>query len=365
MAFAWVVEHNFETGDDQDWDTKTDTDTSLGAGSGDDAFPALDFPHYTELARYPDSNWAPASGAYCMRVRLGGTTADATLTEADVDISLDANEFVKFDIIFSSDFTGTVDDTFTLFEFKETGGTTEGTMGGRIVATTNVINLGIGETAATSFSATPLKRNTWYTVELDIDVSSDTDTSADGSLNMYVTEIGKPSSTVVAAAAITGTVQKAITDGVLGLSDQLATTSGTILFDNFIMDDGGRVYSRRDRFPQSVRLTQSGHAFVGPGVIENITLLSGGASDNVLRVFDTDRQDTGDEANVVVELKNTAAKETVDPAGMPVHVHRGCYVDLTGTDPRALVLIGRAAGYGSSANIRNMGRRIKNTGTTT
>lgn len=348
MAFAWVVERNFETGDDMDWDTKTDTNSPV----------LLDFPHYTELARFPDSSWAPASGAFCMRVVASGETNDITLTENDSNISADANEFVKFDINFSSDFTGTADDTFTLFEFRETSGTTEMTMGARIVASTNVINLGIGETAATNFSSAAIQRNRWYTVELDIDVASDSDTGADGSLNIFVTELGKPTSTVVAATAITGVSFGPITDVVLGLSDHLATTTGTILFDNFIHDEA-RIHSRRDRFPRTVVMTRSGHAFVGPGTIENVTLLSDGNTDNVMRIFDTDRESLLDEANVVVELKNTAANETVDPAGMPVQVHRGCFVALTGTSPRAVVLIGRAAGYGSSAAVRNMGRAIK------
>ncbi len=361
MAFAYVVERNFETGDDTDWDTKTDTDTSLGAGSGDNAFDALDFPHYTELARYPDSRWAPASGAYCMRVRLGGTTADATLTEADGNIAAAANNFISFEVMFSDDFTGSADDTFVLFQAQDTSNVVQAALGARIVATTNVINFGFGEATPTSFSTVPVKRSTWYTVELDITISSDTDTATnDGTIDMFVTETGKPTKTAIAVGTSQVTMTNtAVTHIVLGLQDQLATTSGTILFDNIKQDDG-RLYSRRDRYPRTVLLTKSGHAFVGPGVIDNITLLSGAASDNVLRVFDTDRQDILDINNVVVELKNTASDETVDPAGMPVDVIRGCYVDLAGTAPRALILIGRAAGYGSDASVRNMGRRIKN-----
>lgn len=349
MAFAFIVQRNFETGDDQDWDTKTDSDTAL-------AFDALDFPHYTNLARFPDSSWAPASGAYCMRVRLGGNDADATLTEADVNIAANVNNFLSFDVNFSGDFTGTVDDEFALFEMQA-GGTVEGSVQCRIVAATNVISLGIGAPSeTTSFSSLVIQRNRWYTIELD--VSIDESGNNDGTMDIFITEVGKPTATTISATQLATIDQGAITDGVLGVQDQATTTSGSILFDNFFHDDT-RLFSRRDRFPRTVLLTRSGHAFVGPGTIANVTLLSGAGTDNVLRLFDTDQANINDEFNVVVELKNTANNETVDPAGMPVEVHRGCYVDLAGADPRAVVLIERAAGYGSSAAIRNMGRAIK------
>ena len=352
MAFAFIVERNFETGDDTDWDTKTDTNSPA----------LLTFPHYTELSRFPDSNWAPASGAYCMQVVASGETNEISLTEADVNIDLAVNNFIKFEVNFSSDFTATADDTFALFEIRASA-TVEGQVVARVVAATNVLNIGIDAPSETvSFSDLAIKRNTWYTIELDITI--DESGNNDGTIDLFITKLGDPSQTTISTAALGTIDQAAITDGVLGLQDHLATTTGTILFDNFIHDDG-RIYSRRDRFPQTVRLTRSGHAFVGPGVIENVTLLSGADTDHVLRIFDTDRQDTGDEGNVVVELKNTANNETVDPAGMPVRVIRGCYVDLAGTNPRAIVLIGRAPGYGSSAAIRNMGRAVKNSGTTT
>ena len=45
MAFPWIFHANFEQGTNAEWDSETD-----GASPTQ-----LDFPHYTELARFPGS----------------------------------------------------------------------------------------------------------------------------------------------------------------------------------------------------------------------------------------------------------------------------------------------------------------------
>jgi hypothetical protein len=64
---------------------------------------------------------------------------------------------------------------------------------------------------------------------------------------------------------------------------------------------------------------------------------------------------TSDPANVLVELKNTANSELVQHE-LPVRVTRGCYVVLSGTNPRALVKIRWANSYSDGA-IRQQGQR--------
>ena len=77
-----------------------------------------------------------------------------------------------------------------------------------------------------------------------------------------------------------------------------------------------------------------------------------------MRLFDTDVADTNDSFNVKAVLQNTAAGETVDPAGMPVTFTRGCFVELSGTQVNeAIVMIGHAVGYGSDGAIRNYALR--------
>lgn len=341
MAFPFTFESNFETGDSSEWDSETDTASQL------------DFPSYKDLARLPHRTAAPYSGAYCMRVVLDGDTADAFVLEGDLNIAADGNEFIKFDMWISPDFDATADDTINIFEAQSTGPVVEATFGMRYVAATDVINFGIGETAPTSWGSLAIERGVWYTIELDITL--DDGGSNDGTIDLYVTKEGdKPGA--VHASQVASLDQAAVIQGVLGVQGQLATTTGTILFDNFVSDDA-RVFPRVNRWHEEVLLTKSAHAFVGPGVIQNITLLAGAGTDCVLSVFDTDEANVDDANNIVVELKNTANSETVDPAGVPVQIHKGAYVQLAGTNPRAMVQMKRVDAFGTAAAVRRIGGR--------
>lgn len=339
MAFPWVFHANFEAGTNAEWDSETDTASQL------------DFPHYSELARFPWPTAAPWQGAYCMRAQLTGGTADAFVTEGDIDIADNTSRYFAFRIWFSPDFDATADDTVNVFEAQSSGPTVEATFGFRYVASTDVINFGIGETAPTSWGAGTIEKGVWYTVELHVHL--DESTNNDGTIDLYVTKEGEPYSDDVFASQVGSLNQGAVIQGVFGVQDHLATTTGTILFDQFIMDDA-RIYPARQRFPDEVLLTKSSHVFVGPGVVDNVTLLSGAGTDCVLKIFDTDAADTSDAGNIVVEMNNTASSEMVDPAGMPVRVMRGAYVELSGTNPRALVKIKPSIAR-SSATIRHVG----------
>ena len=311
MAFPWIFEANFDLGDNSEWDTETDTESQL------------DFPHFSVLARSP-GNAAPFSGAHCMRLSLTGGTADATLTEGDIDIAANANRFVKFDLWFSPDFTATADDTVHLFEIQSTGPVIEGTFGFRVVASTNAINLGIGELAPTAFGGTAIERGVWYTVELNIDL--DAGGGDDGSIRLFITKENTPFTTQQ-IATVSSLDQAAVIQGVLGAQNHLATTTGTILIDNFRFDDA-RVFPERRRFSEQALLTKTGHAFVGPGELASISLLSGAGTDNVLTVFDTDNGDTSIAGNIVAELKNTANNELVIEDDIP-RLLRGCFVQMS------------------------------------
>jgi len=148
----------------------------------------------------------------------------------------------------------------------------------------------------------------------------------------------------------------AVAQGVLGTQDTLSTTTGCLVFDQFVMDDT-RVYPFTERYPQDLLLTKSSHVFVGAGCIDNISLLSGAGTNNTLAIYDTDRANTNDAGNVRLELKNTVASEIVDRAGTPVELNRGAFVSLGGTNPRALVKIGSAVGYSSAGAIRTLGTK--------
>jgi hypothetical protein len=316
MAFPFLSEAGFESGTLGHFDAEVDTESRL------------DFPHYTTLAATPGRG-LPWRGAYCMRVELAndGSPADAYVQETGAwDLSASGSIFFRLQFFLSADTVMANADEFAILQLWSSTNTVEG--GAWINFTTaNGFRVGIGELAATSFK--PLTLGQWHTLELKfvIDSGAPNDGTIDGWLDGS------------AFTQVTGLDQGAITSGVVGVIAQDAgTTKGWLLFDDIIAA-AARIFPPVERFPQQILLTASGHVFVGGGELEKIDLLAGAATDNVLSVYDTDRAYTSDASNVVLELKNTVNNERVALWDEPVRVHRGCYVALSGTNPRALAKI--------------------------
>lgn len=330
MSFPFLFADSFEVGSFTNWDV-----SEVDTGS------RLDAVHYSTLAGAPGTA-APFRGAYCMRIQLGDTN-DHTIGDGDMNIADTATAWLRFYLYISNDFAATSDDIFNIFEWQESGNVVEAVISLQITSATNLVEIGIADgTEASTFGGT-LSKGVWHVIE----AMNNTETNATGVLDLYVDGTRLQNLTSIDSSA-------AITHGILGTQNTLSTTTGTLLFDQFIFDDL-QVYPIRQRFPQSVHMTESGHAFVGQGVIENVTLVSSANTDNTLRVYDTDRATVTGESNRVVSLANTANNEIVDPAGMPITVQRGAYIELGGTDPQAQVLIGYAQGYYSDAAIRKIG----------
>lgn len=315
MAFPYIFHSNFQAGSNAEWDSETDTEG------------LLDFPHYSELARIPGMGM-PYSGAYCMRIRPGDT-ADHTLTEGDIDIADGSTGFFRFALFASNDFTATADDTFNIFELQQGGGTVEGSLGMRVTAATNALDIGVGDgTAPTSFVGFP--RGRWVIVEWEVKIS----TSDAGTSILYLDGASKISLSSLDQAAAVG-------QGVLGTQNTLATTTGTLLFADFIMDDA-RIYPPNRRFPTTARVMKTGHVFVGPGCIEGATILS---ATGTMKVYDTDVANTNDAQAVKVDLDtsgNYIANDSV------INFERGCYVVLTGTNPYGEIKLVRNGSGGNT-----------------
>ena len=329
MAFPWITETGFEAGTLDHFDAESDGDAKL------------DFPHYSDLARVPGLP-APYRGAYCMRVDLAGGTAAAYVQETgDWDMTAGSAELYQRFMLW-------IDPTITMADTNEFGvlqwwSSTDTVEAGVYInfTTANGFRIGIGEASASSFL--PLTLGQWNAVETFYDPAGSSASTLDLWLN---------GSSATQVASFTSA---SITSGVLGtVGIDAGTTTGHILFDEVLADDA-QIYPPKDRFPTTLLMTASGHAFVGSGEIANITLLSGGGTNNVVTVYDTDTANTNDAGNIAVELKNTANNETVDPAGMPACIERGAYISMSGTNPRALVQISRANGYVSDGAIRQLG----------
>lgn len=312
MAFPWLSETGFEDGTRGHFDVETDTETRL------------DFPHYSALARVPGVAM-PWRGAYCMRVALAndGTPADAYLQETGSwDTSGSGTIFFRFMLWVSSDIVMADADEFAIFQLWSGATTVEG--GVYINYTTaNGLRIGIGDASASQFLG--LTTNAWHCLELKYLVDSGPN---DGTLDAWL-DGG-------AFTQVASLDQGAITSGVIGVIGQDAGTSaGTILFDDVIADDA-RLGPVVDRFKQSIYLTQSGHAFVGPGEVTGISLVAGAATDNTITIYDTDTGYTTDTSNVVYTGGAAVASTTVDLLlNEKIRVKRGAYVVLAGTNPRA------------------------------
>ncbi len=241
MAFPWVFESNFESGDNSEWDAEIDSEG------------VLDFPHYTTLSR---EHQAPYRGSYCMRIRLGDTAAHTVRGNA-MNIAEDGTAFLSFYLYLSNDLRFTADDDILLALFEETEDTTTGvTLFLRMVTATDVISLAMGENETINTATlTPILRGRWYHVEMKVKA----DTQGAGTMDLYVN-----SST--ASASVTSVTAAPILDVLLGVQGGLTTTTGVLLYDDVKFDDG-QIYPNTSqyRLKNAYVTAAADHPFVGPG----------------------------------------------------------------------------------------------------
>ncbi|MFZ2651277.1 MAG: hypothetical protein WA210_14340 [Burkholderiaceae bacterium] len=292
-----------------------------------------------------------------MTVDLSLGTADAYVQETgSFDLAADAEIYGRFYFWFGAQNTaGNVrlapvmanNDVFAIFQLWSGASTVEATIGIEYT-TASGYRLFANETAAAAGATfAGLGLNEWHLVEFKAVI--DDGVGNDGTLEVWLDGS--------ALTAITALDQGAITSAVFGaIGIDAGTTRGWLAFDEIAADDA-RIYGYAERFPQTTMMRASGHAFVGPGTIDNISLLSGAGTDNVVSVYDTDEAELNDATRVPVELKNTANNELVDPAGMPIRVQRGAYVQMTGTNPRSIVKVCNAPIYGSDGVMRSYAAR--------
>jgi len=334
-----TFEENFELGTRGGYDSETDSEG------------ILNFRHYSWLARYDTTivgAIAPWRGAYCMEIVLGGDANDHTLIEAAV-VANTKLSYDRFYFFLGKNFTATADDTLNIFE-RQSAAAVQGVIGLRITAATGAVEIGTGKVAPTAFATSLLQRGRWYCLELEVDV----ETGGTGKTTLYVdgTQV----------AQVTTITHIALTTSAIGVRNALSTTSGHMFFDCVVMDDNGtdasagRAYPMSDRYPETVLVTQSTHLALGYSELLNVTLLPGAATNNVLKIYDTDVANTNDESNVCAILYNlTASEPPIDLADVPLTVKRGAFIQLAGTNPRALIHIGSSQGWGSHGRIRQHG----------
>jgi len=323
MAFPFVFHSNFEAGTNAEWDSESDTGSKL------------DFPHYSQLAAVPGLA-APYEGAYCMRVDLvPGDTNDHVIVEGDIDIATGVTRWFRWAMYVSPNFQATANDNFSIFELQQAAGTQVYTVGFTITATTDAITVWVGEAdTPETTGAIEVPKGRWVIFEVQANVDT---AAANGDITVYM-----DGQTVVSLAT---PVQNAaaVGRGVLGTQVTAATTSGVLLFDDFIMDDA-QLFPPRERFPSTKRVLKTGHVFVGPGWIEGANVLS---ANGTMDLYDSDTGNINDLQSKKLELATGGNFQGFDSY---VYFERGCYVVLGGTNPYGEVRL--VTQVGASEGIR-------------
>lgn len=326
MPYPYIFASHFDTGDIGDWNTETDV-------SG-----ALTYPHYMTTVGLVGRP-VPYRGAYCMRIDAPANTADHTLSEADIDAAASATIWTRFMLYVSTNFAATADDIFNIYELQSAGAVVEGAISLRITGATDVVEIGIGETEAATFPAVVTKGE-WHQIELRALI--DSGVPNDGVLELFLDG--------ASIQTISSLDQAAITDGVLGTQNTLATTdTGFLLFDEFVADNTRAAITQR--FHTHRIIGDDAFLFVGSGQLDNIKILDGGSGDVIMELYDTDVYTASLEPKW--RGRTTTANVDVDAADVPIMFQRGCLARFpAGTLPGGQFAIGRAVAWGSDGAIR-------------
>ncbi len=324
MALPYIHSSSFDTGDNSEWTSESDSGTKL------------DFPHYSTLCAIPGAP-APYRGAYCMRIQPGDGN-DHTLRADSHDIADGSTAWVRWAMFISPDFAASVTDIFNIYEWQSTSSVVEAAISLQITATTNLVEIGIGDGVAASVFPAPLSKGVWHVIE----AKNKTDTSDGGILTLYVDRGQVQTFTSVDSSL-------AVTHALLGTQNTETTTdTGYLLFDEVAFDDTRLAITHR--FGEHRIITTSSFLFVGPGRIGNVKLIDQGGGNVVLQLYDADEYSAS--LSPVWYGQTVVANVDVDAADVPIEFTRGCLAVLSGTLPIAQFQISRAVGWGSDGAVK-------------
>lgn len=320
-------EANFQTSNFTEWTSTVDADAKLTVE------------HYIPLVQKLGkfSGVFPYRGAYNSHIDLALGTNDAYMQTTVVTAALGATIWIRVFFQITNNLVMATSDRFTIIAVQSGVGTDEATVS--ILNNAGTIQLVAAETGATAIGAATrqaeFSRDEYHTIDLGITVDSG---AADGQILFYLdgNQVG---------TTITGLTQAAITQlrvGAIGID--AGTTAGHIFFDNVIQSTDSQLGRHQPRFRQVVFLTKSSFIALGPGKMEEYALVSGGAADNHMIVYDLDRQSLPLGDMLGPELANAHPYEAKVFAYSKKdgYFNQGLYVRLTGTAPRATVTLGHA-----------------------
>jgi hypothetical protein len=169
----------------------------------------------------------------------------------------------------------------------------------------------------------------WFCVEVAYAV--DSGGGNDGSVTVY---------TNGARLALLSLDQQAIAGARFGAMSQSGDLRGMLYFDQIVCDDArvhpiaGGPKDSSSVGNETLLFTQSGFAFVGSGEILEVQAIDGGGSDARVKVYDAENPNFSEHDKRVDRRYNDAIPMR------PVMFERGAYVQLSGTNPQAIVRIG-------------------------
>ncbi len=322
----YPFESTFEVSDFTEWTSTVDTQSKM------------EVIHLLDIVKKWGNGFpgvAPYRGNYVDHINIALGTADAYAQTTVVTAALGTTIWVRFFLQVTNNLVMATSDRFTILSVQSAGAVEQGTIS--ILNNVGIIQLVAAQTGSTAIGALTVQaefeRDIYHLVELGMTIDSG---AADGTLQFWLdgNQVG---------STITGLTQAAITQMRLGaIGIDAGTTAGHLLFDQ-VVQALTHVDGFYRRYPQVVVLTKSGFIALGPGKIEEYTLVAGGAVDNHMSVYDLDRQPLlGLSDFLGPELTNSHAFEAKVFAYSKKdgYFNRGLYVRLIGTAPRATVTLG-------------------------
>ena len=304
MAFPWDFEENFETG-------------TAGAFTGTpvDTIGKIDFPGPQD-----DLDIPPVIGGYVMRVDLKRGTDDAyVLGDATLNLATGTTMYARFWLYLSDDFKiPGATDSVRIFQLLS-GGTTEEVAIALVRSFKGDIMLAIRSPEYNGFiSGIEIGRNQWTCLELRI-VAGGTASE----LHVYA------NGSQISAVAMSWV--SPLNAWRMGAITQSADIYGTLYFDSVVIDNDRLVapdlLDPDELSGETITLTKTGYAFVGPGEVTCVTLI-GMDNTHAVNLYDTDRLPVAIH-DLKVGLK-VAAAESNESKGTKAF-KRGCYVVFSGT----------------------------------
>ena len=325
-SFPFQFEANFEGGDASEFTSTVGTQVAVE--------------HYKELAR--NGAWGvPYRGAYALQGTFG-TNTDSYVRSTSITIGSGSVGYSRFMFYIGDDVSASTTTEVLLH-------TTEPAVAGigLRIESGGDIKFGIASNgSALTTSDVVLEKGRWYTAELTADTTN---------TNTCTATLNDAVSVTIANGVATGATTESRL-GVVGIgAGSLANIEGTVTLDE-LATDTARLYGFDSRYPQRLLVTKDSHIFVGSGNIEDVQLIAGAGTDCELNIYDTETGDTNPQNLVYRHTNNTTDEATNYNGRNKIKLHKGAYVTMSGTDPRAVIALGVTSSYGSEANVRKLAR---------